>query len=256
MRLTPLAACGILVIFLFISGCTYHGQTQNPNPTVTATPAADTSPQISPNLHSLLEGNIQTVSTPPPIKRERGMSCKYDTDCRDPLTCTRGVCVAEYGEPVLNRDCEIGNTNCFGQCVDVHTDSSNCGSCGITLKEGFRCLNGHPAGKSCSGDGDCGKAEFCLQGNCSYKLGPVPGETVTGTAVSVCQAGYTPCWGTCVNLMTDPENCGSCGAHILMGYECVNGKAVGKSCTTDADCGGTTSCSAGRCTLGASSSQA
>src|SRR2546428_407411 len=50
---------------------------------------------------------------------------------------------------------------------------------------------GHPCGTSKNSTGR--KGAICSQGVC------------------VCPSGYTDCNGTCVNLSTDPSNCGACG---------------------------------------------
>jgi hypothetical protein len=47
--------------------------------------------------------------------------------------------------------------------------------------------------------------------------------TSTTTSTTVCSAGLTNCSGTCVNLMTDNNNCGSCGNVCTTLPVCIGG---------------------------------
>ena len=74
----------------------------------------------------------------------------------------------------LRNNCHaLGKTCCGGQCADLATDVSNCGSCG------------------------------------TCKAAPPPNESVasvTGTCVYDCAAGAILCNGTCTPVNRDPEN--------------------------------------------------
>jgi hypothetical protein len=39
--------------------------------------------------------------------------------------------------------CPSGQTLCFGACVDLETDGTNCGACGTVCGAGPLCMNGH-----------------------------------------------------------------------------------------------------------------
>lgn len=54
-------------------------------------------------------------------------------------------------------------------------------------------------------------------GSCLYSASPT-------SATTQCPAGQTPCSGTCVNLSTDPANCGACG--YMCSGDCANGVCV------------------------------
>jgi len=54
-----------------------------------------------------------------------------------------------------------------------------------------------------------------------------------------CDANQSDCSGTCEYLMTDSQNCGSCGFSCTPGYSCQNG-----NCISDPTCAGVM-CSAG-----------
>jgi hypothetical protein len=57
-----------------------------------------------------------------------------------------------------------------------------------------------------------------------------------------CPIGQFNCFGTCVNLNNDPENCGTCGNSCLMGEGCIGGQCF---CPSGALCGGQC-CAAGQ----------
>src|SRR5580692_11861199 len=44
-----------------------------------------------------------------------------------------------------------------------------------------------------------------------------------GTSGSSCVAGQTPCGDTCVDVTTDPMNCGACGIPCSKGQSCQGG---------------------------------
>ena len=125
--------------------------------------------------------------------------------------------------------CPQGQQECGGRCVDVATDPSNCGDCGIT----------------------CSTGQLCQAGQCQ------------------CQDGLTDCSGDCVNLQSDGNNCGACGQVCTGGQVCSSGAcgdscgagetACGTSCVNldvdllhcgacDQACGGGQTCTAGVCT--------
>ncbi len=92
-------------------------------------------------------------------------------------------------------------TDCNGLCVNLMTDSTNCGWCG----------------------------NFCA-GTCS-----------AGLCLTSCVAPLTDCDGTgsCVDLMTDSTNCGSCGIPCSSTETCIAGACSGTSCPgIQTNCGG------------------
>jgi hypothetical protein len=64
------------------------------------------------------------------------------------------------------------------------------------------------------------------QNNTSASRGPgiVP-------AIGQCSAGLSRCSGTCVDLRTDPDNCGACGFAVPYGETCRNGQFYNPSAT-------------------------
>jgi hypothetical protein len=60
-----------------------------------------------------------------------------------------------------------------------------------------------------------------------------------------CSAGMSLCSGTCVNVKTDPDNCGACGFSVPYGDTCENGQF---SSSIKKNTGGTSSSSSGSAT--------
>lgn len=102
-----------------------------------------------------------------------------DRDAQDAPDVQYDVPYDDDGSP----PCPGGMTLCGEICVNLQTDSSNCGDCG----------NACPAGMTCNG------------GTC------------------VCSAGLTDCGGVCVNTAADPQNCGTCGNACGEGLVCNEG---------------------------------
>jgi hypothetical protein len=80
--------------------------------------------------------------------------------------------------------CTCTGAICAGQCVDTETDWYNCGGCGM------KCAL---------------SVESCQGGKCVCPSGQALSNGIC------CPIGQTACSGTCVDEMTDSNNCGSCG---------------------------------------------
>lgn len=52
--------------------------------------------------------------------------------------------------------------------------------------------------------------------------------TQTGVVGGKCREGYTVCGGRCVDLQTDPDNCGVCENACPAGVQCISGACGGK----------------------------
>ena len=110
--------------------------------------------------------------------------CQGSGTCTSSANCPAGqVCVAGVCQPA----CPPGFTKCNGACVNLQTDSANCGACSNV----------------CSGDSGC----------------------TNGACVSVvCPPGLTKCGKTCADLKKDTRNCGECGKRCPRGTYCIDGK--------------------------------
>ena len=103
--------------------------------------------------------------------------------------------------------CAAGMTLCGRNCVDLQTDEVNCGACGFGCTGGLPCNNGScecgPGEPGCSGVGDpnacgpdgvrCAPDQLCYDASC------------------VCRPGLIEVGGACVDLRSDPQNCGAAG---------------------------------------------
>lgn len=97
--------------------------------------------------------------------------------------------------------CPVGLASCGGRCVDLNTDSLNCGRCRQV----------------------CPPATRCTAGACA------------------CPSGTRLCGTRCVDTQTESGNCGSCGTVCGAGLACVNGRCqCDAACSVDLnaiDCG-------------------
>jgi hypothetical protein len=147
--------------------------------------------------------------------------------------CSKGIC-CDGGDTNCGGVCCSPSSCCNGKCVNLQTDTGNCGGCGTiclgTLAAPAQCCSGvctdlQADAKNC---GACGKA--CPSGK----------ECVGGQCV--CPAGLTDCIGICVDLQSNSSNCGACGntcpagGLFWKGQVCAKGQCV---CPADlTDCGG------------------
>lgn len=110
-------------------------------------------------------------------------------------------------------DCIPPAVDCFGDCVSLATDPSNCGGCGIACEDSSR-------GTSCSeGDCACGEENRACAGSSDDLCCPV-GES-----------------SQCIDVRNDDAHCGSCEP-CPDGEFCVNGSCIscGDDCWGDAGC--------------------
>ena len=154
--------------------------------------------------------------------------------------------------------CSSALTACDGTCVNLRTDSANCGLCGHACAGMETCL-ASMCTLSCTGSlvacgGECvnllSDPNNC--GACGRVCPPATAACVLASCTIACGAGFTPCSGSCVDLASDDANCGACGRACDAMHEC-NGSvctiicgagltACGATCvdtTTDStNCGG------------------
>ena len=191
---------------------------------------------------------MPTIPCPSGETRCDGQCVNLDSDvdncgfcgnsCAKGKTCLKGVC-----------ECPSGETNCSGVCTDLNSDSNNCGSCGSTCQQGYgtccggrccpegygTCCNGQCCpdpyfccGSSCCSNGELGNGpQACCNGSCqpqddqhcgfscescgggqTCQLDPSTGYR---SYSCLCPNGETLCNSTCVDINSDPNNCGNCG---------------------------------------------
>jgi hypothetical protein len=183
--------------------------------------------------------------------------------------------------------CALGYTPCGNACLNLNNDPVNCGTCGNICPSpanssascangrcGFTCNPGYtPCGNAClnlnSDPGNCGtcghmcpqplnSTATCTNGKCGFacNAGYTPcgsqccpsGQKCNPNTGQCCPPGRDPCGKICVDLKTDPGNCGDCGHKCAAGQHCSGGTCVGAGaggmCPLDrpVDCGDRVHC--------------
>jgi hypothetical protein len=136
--------------------------------------------------------------------------------------------------PVGDGGCMGTQIRCGTACVQPATDRTNCGGCGNSCGTGGTCASGICTcavaavicGASCAelasdpnNCGACGKK--CAMGTVACGVGVC--QTTTCDGGPCCAAGLSRCPAGrgamihCVDLQTDPANCGACGTSCPAG---------------------------------------
>jgi hypothetical protein len=166
------------------------------------------------------------------------------------------VIVASCAKPVATLECESGKTACVDSCVDLQSDTLNCGKCGTTCPTGQACVAGACAA-TCPGNNllctKDGGASICVNpktdnancGKCGTTCGA--GQVCYGAQCSgTCgdsKSGETLCGGDagspyCATLAADDNNCGQCGKACTSGQICVSGVCQNTCNGSQTQCGG------------------
>ncbi|MHB8420755.1 MAG: hypothetical protein ACYDCL_21995 [Myxococcales bacterium] len=113
-----------------------------------------------------------------------------------------------------------------GSCLDLSSDPLNCGRPGVRCPNGAACWGGGCAYASCAGVApayyfvcELGEEQSC----------PLPAASDPFPyGCSLPDGGVQPscCGGSCVDLWSDPNNCGACG------IECTDGGCSSGNCVT------------------------
>jgi hypothetical protein len=149
-----------------------------------------------------------------PVVRTDGALCDDDDPCTTDTFCAGGACIGERfscddSNPCTRDSCTTEPVGCMFTFDPAICDDGNV------------CTD-----DSCDFDAGCGHVANrlpCDDGNpCT---GPDACDGL-GTCVGT-PTGRTNCSGVCVDVLTDPHNCGSCGAPCAPTEACVDG-----SCTS------------------------
>lgn len=164
-----------------------------------------------------------------------------DHPCATGEVCSNGTCSVQCTAGLS--ECTSGGTD-GGQlraCVNLASDSANCGMCNNICPAGQRCSNGTCTVSCSQGTTDCTGTCRDLQsdnlhcGACDRAC--ADGQVCSmGTCRVSCIGGTTDCAGACRDTSTDRLNCGACGHACLPGQVCSMG-ACTVTCTA-----GTTDC--------------
>ncbi len=125
---------------------------------------------------------------------------------------------------------------CNGVCADTLRDPANCGSCGVSCPSGqcqvgFLSFAGQastcvPVATAPPDTATCAAPSAWTSGEC---VGPVcqgpNGYCAVGGGIGVCV--WSGLSTTCVNLATDPANCGARSVRCPAGQSCVAGSCSG-----------------------------
>jgi len=156
-----------------------------------------------------------------------------DVACPSGVACTGGECAGENG-------CGEGATECVDGCADLSSDPAHCGGCDVACDPGEACQDGacvpacDPGRTDCSGacvdlssdasncgacGAPCGTTASCEGGTC-VPIDPCP----EGDCGRECAPGRTDCGGAeCVDLESDPADCGACGNACAADEVCSKG---------------------------------
>lgn len=125
-----------------------------------------------------------------------------DNACSIGQECAGGSCQAIQ--------CSAGEVLCGNDCVVTDSDVNHCGGC--TAFDGSN---------TDGGDGPGGS--FCTEGGCRCSLPETECPTQPGSFTY-----------ECVDMNTDPTNCGTCGNTCSAAQECVGGSCQALSCPSGA----------------------
>jgi len=160
-----------------------------------------------------------------------GGQCELNSDCQPLLVCVLGQCREECHE---DRDCD-GDERCapsgsegLNACLspDVPLLCSFHSDCPETA----RCLE-RECRTECLEDRDCLDGVPCVDGACEEPLPPPPVVRDGGTCMD------SLCGQECVNLATDEQHCGACGAVCADGLLCTGGGCCPSGATScDGEC--------------------
>ncbi len=101
---------------------------------------------------------------------------------------------------------------------------------GFTSFGGWTGESSVDGGVGCGGDADCASGTTCVDGVCTSSgldAGVNPTDAASGQDAAPCAAGDVACGGACVDIQSDPNNCGACSTACASGETCSAGVCTG-----------------------------
>lgn len=148
-----------------------------------------------------------------------------------------GACVGDFAGL-----CRYGATECDGACVELASDATSCGACGVRCADGEQCVAGvcrPPCGALAACGGACvdvtSDARHC--GACGNACGE-GAICVSEACEPGCAGDSLVCGGACVDGLSDEARCGGCGTGCAPDEACTEGTcACFDTFADDANCG-------------------
>jgi hypothetical protein len=153
-----------------------------------------------------------TQTLPPTLHTGSGTAAQIDTN-NDAKNCGKigNVCTAP---PNARPYCYQGQ--CTWDCFDEHR---YCGD----INEG--CVPLHNYDNRCGNcNTQCTASQYCNVNHCEAKSGAVTGDAGSDqmAQAATCSSGQKNCKGQCVDVSSDPFNCGICGFTCPAGFICTS----------------------------------
>ncbi|XXF77301.1 MXAN_6577-like cysteine-rich protein [Myxococcaceae bacterium GXIMD 01537] len=122
--------------------------------------------------------------------------------------------------------CSEGLTQCNLDCVDLTSESDNCGACGVACGQSQVCVDSacqcREGSTACNGQCVVTASDPLNCGACGQPCGA--GQVCeSGVCKVTCSPGLTRCGDSCVDLQDDAGNCGACGAACTDARACRSG---------------------------------
>ncbi len=168
--------------------------------------------------------------TPPPT-----VKCP-EKACPSGQTCDNGLCKDDTAPPPI---CKDGATACGSACVQITSDTKNCGGCGAACAAGQVCMLGKCQASCGVGYSECDGGCYDVQrtgahcGRCGSDCGEKQ-SCSEGACVDTCPSGQVSCGGACVDTAFHSSHCGGCFQACEGSLVCSEGACVsdefGKRC--------------------------
>ena len=132
---------------------------------------------------------------------------------------TAGLC-QQYTAGAPGASCN-GFCSASGSCWTLADAGATGGTCGLAAADGFNLAN------QCDPTNGpfCLPPARCVSGACEPPpIAYAPVCSPISSASPGCPSGMTSCSGVCVDISTDPQNCGACGDVCTL--VCMNGKCI------------------------------